>query len=133
MNAPMELRMPPCSIEAEQSLIGAMLIDDRSWDAVSDLVTEADFYRDDNRRIWRHISLLAGSGKDCGIISVFDSIQKSNEVEQCGGMAYIGEIANATPSAAAAKRYAQIVREKATLRRLIAASDQFSANCFQPG
>lgn len=133
MNSPMELRMPPCSIEAEQSLIGAMLIDDRAWDAVSDLVTEADFYRDDNRRIWRHISLLAGSGKDCGIISVFDSIQKSNEVEQCGGMAYIGEIANATPSAAAAKRYAQIVREKATLRRLIAASDQFSANCFQPG
>lgn len=133
MNAPDQFALPPHSIESEQSLIGGLLIDPNAWDRIADMVSEADFYRDDHRRIFQHIAKLAMTGKQVDVVTVFDAIERSNLVEQTGGLAYLGEIANATPSAANIRRYAQIVREKATLRRLIVAADTFSASCFKPG
>lgn len=133
MNAPDQFALPPHSIESEQSLIGGLLINPNAWDRVADLVAESDFYRDDHRRIFQHIAKLCMTGKPVDVVTVFDAIERSNLVEQTGGLAYLGEIANATPSAANICRYAKIVREKATLRRLIVAAETFRASCFKPG
>lgn len=133
MNAPADIRLPPHSTEAEQSLLGGLLLDPRAWDRITDLVSAEDFYRDDHRRIFRHIALAAGAGRDADVVTVFESIEKANEVEQAGGLAYLSEIANATASAANIRRYAEIIRERATLRRLIGVADELQAACFTPG
>ncbi|MCX7170310.1 MAG: replicative DNA helicase, partial [Proteobacteria bacterium] len=80
MNAPTDIRLPPHSIEAEQALIGGLLLDARAWDRIADVVSADDFYRDDHRRIFRHIALLAGAGKAADVVTVFESIEKHNEV-----------------------------------------------------
>jgi replicative DNA helicase len=127
-----QLRLPPHSIEAEQSLIGGLLLDNSAWDRIGDVVAEADFYRDDHRRIFRHISKLVELGRPADVVTVFESIEKSDEVDQTGGLAYLGEIANNTPSAANIRRYAEIVRERAILRRLVAAGDEIAAAALNP-
>jgi replicative DNA helicase len=115
------LKLPPHSIEAEQSLIGGLLLDNSAWDRIADIVAGGDFYRDDHRRIFAHIRKLVEMGKPADVVTVYESIEKSNEVDQTGGLAYLGEIANATPSAANIRRYAEIVRERAVLRKLVTA------------
>ncbi|MFZ5511708.1 MAG: replicative DNA helicase, partial [Pseudomonadota bacterium] len=126
------LKLPPHSIEAEQSLIGGLLLDNNAWDRIADLVGEADFYRDDHRRIFRHIAKLVELGKPADVITVFESLDKSNEAEQSGGLAYLGEIANNTPSAANIRRYAEIVRERAILRKLVTVGDEIAASALNP-
>jgi replicative DNA helicase len=126
------LKLPPHSIEAEQSLIGGLLLDNGAWDRIGDVVAEGDFYRDDHRRIFKHIAKLVGLGKPADVVTVYESIEKSNEVDQTGGLAYLGEIANATPSAANIRRYAEIVRERAVLRKLVSAGDEIAANALNP-
>lgn len=133
MNAPDAIRLPPHSIEAEQSLIGGLLLDPRAWDRIADLVTDADFYRADHRRIFRHIAAMADNRKTVDVVTVFESIERSNEVDQTGGLAYLGEIANATPSAANIRRYAEIVAEKRSLRDLIIAAGEVMAIAEMPG
>jgi replicative DNA helicase len=126
------LKLPPHSIEAEQSLIGGLLLDNVAWDRIADIVAEGDFYRDDHRRIFSHIRRLVESGRPADVVTVYESIEKSNEVDQTGGMAYLGEIANATPSAANIRRYAEIVRERAVLRKLVSVGDEIAANALNP-
>lgn len=133
MNAPADLRLPPHSIEAEQSLLGAMLLDSRSWDRIADAVSADDFYRDDHRRIFRHAALLAGRGIEFDVVTVWESIEKTNEKEQTGGLNYLSELANSTASTANIRRYAEIVRDRATMRRLIGVADELQAACFTPG
>ena len=116
-----DLRLPPHSIEAEQSVIGGLLLDNEAWIKVGDLISDKDFYRDDHRRIYRHITQLLDRSRAADVVTVFASIEKSNEMDQTGGLAYLGEIANATPSAANIRHYAVIVREKSILRSLITA------------
>ena len=127
-----QLKLPPHSVEAEQSLLGGLLLDNSAWDRVADLVSEADFYRDDHRRIFRHISKLIELGKPADVVTVFESIEKCDEVEQAGGLAYLGEIANNTPSAANIRRYAEIVRERAILRKLVTVGDEIAASALNP-
>ncbi len=126
------LRLPPHSVEAEQSLIGGLLLDNSAWDRIGDLVSESDFYRDDHRRIFRHVAKLIELAKPADVVTVFESIEKNNEVEQCGGLAYLGELAKNTPSAANIRRYAEIVRERAILRKLVAAGDEIAGNALNP-
>ena len=126
------LKLPPHSIEAEQSLIGGLLIDNAAWDRIADMVRETDFYRDDHRRIFRHIGKLIQMGRPADVVTVSESIAHSNEVEQTGGLAYLGEIANATPSAANVRRYAEIVRERAILRQLVTAGDEIAGMALNP-
>ena len=126
------LKLPPHSIEAEQSLIGGLLLDNTAWDRVGDAVSEADFYRDDHRRIFMHIRKLVETGRPADVVTVFESIDKSNEIDQTGGLAYLGEIANNTPSAANIRRYAEIVRERAVLRKLVTVGDDISASALSP-
>ena len=126
------LKLPPHSIEAEQSLIGGLLIDNVAWDRIGDVVRETDFYRDDHRRIFRHIGKLIQMGRPADVVTVYESIEQSNEVDQTGGLGYLGEIANATPSAANIRRYAEIVRERAILRQLVTVGDEIAGNALNP-
>jgi replicative DNA helicase len=126
------LRLPPHSVEAEQSLIGGLLLDNTAWDRIADMVTEGDFYRDDHRRIFNHIRKLVETGRPADVVTIFESIDKSNEVDQTGGLAYLGEIANATPSAANIRRYAEIVHERAVLRKLVTVGDDIAASALNP-
>ncbi|GAB2181960.1 replicative DNA helicase [Denitratisoma sp. agr-D3] len=126
------LKLPPHSVEAEQSLIGGLLLDNSAWDRIGDVVSEADFYRDDHRRIFGHIRKLVETGRPADVVTVFESIEKSNEVDQTGGLAYLGEIANSTPSAANIRRYAEIVHERAVLRKLVTVGDEIAASALTP-
>ena len=126
------LKLPPHSIEAEQSLIGGLLIDNAAWDRIGDVVRETDFYRDDHRRIFRHIGKLIQMGRPADVVTVYESIEQSNEVDQTGGLGYLGEIANATPSAANIRRDAEIVRERAILRQLVTVGDEIAGNALNP-
>ncbi|MBI4985305.1 MAG: replicative DNA helicase, partial [Rhodocyclales bacterium] len=126
------LKLPPHSIEAEQSLIGGLLLDNTAWDRIADMVNESDFYRDDHRRIFSHIRKLVETGRPADVVTIYESIEKSNETDQTGGLAYLGEIANATPSAANIRRYAEIVHERAVLRRLVTVGDEIAASALNP-
>jgi replicative DNA helicase len=126
MNA-IELRLPPHNVDAEQSLIGGLIIDGRAWERIADIVAEADFYRDDNRRIFGHIRKMIETGKTVDVLTLSESIERSNEADQTGGLGYLGEIANATPSVANIRGYAEIVADHSARRRLAAVATQIDA------
>ncbi|WP_323003038.1 replicative DNA helicase [Denitromonas sp.] len=126
------LKLPPHSLEAEQSLLGGLLLDNSAWDRIADLVTSADFYRDDHRRIFNHIARLIELNKPADVVTVFESLEKNGEAEQAGGLAYLGEIANSTPSAANIRRYGEIVRERAILRKLVSVGDEIASSALTP-
>jgi replicative DNA helicase len=133
MNAP-DIRLPPHSVESEQSLLGGLLIGgEAAWDRIADVVTDVDFYRDDHRRIFAHIRKLIETGKPVDVVTVADSLEAANQAEQTGGIAYLGEIANATPSAANIRGYAQTVAEKARLRALILVAGEIQELGWQYG
>src|SRR3954468_19801097 len=92
------LKVPPHSIEAEQSLLGALLLDNQAFDRVADLVTGDDFYRDDHRRIWRHISKLVEHNRPADVVTVGESIDASKDKDKAGGAAYLAALAQNTPS-----------------------------------
>ena len=121
------------SIEAEQSLIGALLIVPEAFDRIADRVTEDEFYADSHRRIFRHISALLAANKAVDVLTVMDAAEHAGDLDRIGGLAYLGEIANATPSAANAVRYAEIIRERAMLRRLLAATGEITDLAMEPG
>lgn len=124
------LRVPPHSVEAEQSILGALLIDASGWKVASDLVKEDDFYRRENRLIWSAIEKLMREGATVDVVSVFE--QMDAEVSEFGGLSYLNALAQSVPSAANIRRYAEIVAERATLRRLIAHADELAALAFRP-
>ncbi len=126
------IKLPPHSLEAEQSLIGGLLLDNTAWERIADLVVGEDFYRDDHRRIYQHITKLLDAGKPADVVTVFESLEKSGEAEQAGGLVYLAEIANNTPSAANIRRYAEIVHERAILRKLVAVGDEIAASALAP-
>ncbi|MDR2188335.1 MAG: replicative DNA helicase [Azonexus sp.] len=126
------LRVPPHAIEAEQSVLGGLLLDNEAWDRISDLVTDADFYRDEHRRIFRQIRGLLERAKPADVVTVAEALDAAGEGEQTGGLAYLGELAANTPSAANIKRYAEIVRERSVLRQLVATADEIAADALNP-
>ena len=115
MNAP-ELRLPPHNIEAEQSLIGALLLSNDAWDRIEGTVADADFYRDDHRRIFTHIAALIRAGKPADVVTVHAAMEQSGEAERVGGLAYLADIANNTPSAANIRAYAATILDRAYRR-----------------
>ena len=126
------LRLPPHSVEAEQSLLGGVMLDNSAWERIADLANEGDFYRDDHRRIFKHLTKLLEHNKPADVVTVFESLEKSGEAEQVGGLSYLAEIANSTPSAANIRRYAEIVRERAILRQLVTVGDEIAASALTP-
>ena len=126
------LRVPPHSIEAEQSVLGGLMLVGESWDQVADRLTEEDFYRREHRLIFRAIGQLAGAGQPCDAVTLGEWFERHGETANVGGVAYLAELANNTPSAANIAAYADIVRDKAVLRKLIEAGTQIAGDGFNP-
>ena len=126
------LRVPPHSIEAEQSVLGGLLLDNAAFDKIADLVSESDFYRDEHQRIFRQISRLLERGKPADAVTVAESLDLAGQASETGGLAYLGELAVNTPSASNIRRYAEIVRERAILRQLVTAGDEIAGSAFNP-
>lgn len=126
------LRVPPHSIEAEQSVLGGLLIDNSAWDRAADLVSDGDFYRLEHKLIFQAIGKLIVAGKPADVITVNEELSLLGKAEDCGGLAYLNALAQAVPSAANLRRYAEIVRERAILRKLVSASDEIATNALNP-
>jgi len=126
------LRVPPHSVEAEQSVLGGLLLDNGAWDRSGDLITEADFYRFEHRLIYTAIAQLVNATKPADVITVFEQLQSLGKAEDCGGLVYLNALAQSVPSAANIRRYAEIVRERSVLRKLVAASDEIATSAFNP-
>jgi replicative DNA helicase len=126
------LRVPPHSIEAEQSVLGGLLLDNSAWDRAGDLLTDSDFYRYEHRLIYEAIGKLVATTKPADVITVYEQLQTMGKAEECGGIAYLNALAQSVPSAANLRRYAEIVRERAILRKLIEASDEIATRAFNP-
>lgn len=124
------LRVPPNSNEAEQSVLGGLLLDNLAWDRAADLLSESDFYRHEHRLIYAAVGALVGASKPADVITVFEQLQSQGKAADCGGLAYLNALAQSVPSAANMRRYAEIVRERAILRKLIAASDEIATTAF---
>src|SRR5438132_13970607 len=126
------LRVPPHSVEAEQSLLGALLIDNQAFDRVADLVSGDDFYRDDHRRIWRHISKLVEHSRPADVVTVAESIEASEDKDKTGGAAYLAALSQNTPSSLNVRRYAELVRERSVQRRLAQVATEIAENALNP-
>ncbi len=112
------IKTPPHSEDAEQSLLGGLLLDNGAWDKIADLVSAADFYRGDHRLIFSHVCKLIERGHPADVITVAENLESNKELQGVGGMEYLGALAKNTPGAANIRRYAEIVRERAVMRRL---------------
>lgn len=126
------LRIPPHSAEAEQSVLGGLLLDNAAWDRITDLLTDDDFYRFDHKIIWQHISRLISLSRPADVVTVHESLSSANKSDETGGLAYLNALAHNTPSAANIRRYAEIVRERSMLRKLVSVADEISAAAFNP-
>ncbi|MGH8457696.1 MAG: replicative DNA helicase, partial [Stenotrophobium sp.] len=125
-------KLPPHSIEAEQSVLGGLMLDNRAWNDLSDRISAQDFYRADHQLIYSAIAELCGSNKPCDFITLCEHLRHHNRLEEAGGVSYLGTLANDTPSAANVLAYAEIVRERAVLRTLIAAGSDIAEMGFRP-
>jgi replicative DNA helicase len=126
------LRIPPHSIEAEQSVIGGLLRDNAAWDRIADFMHAEDFYRYDHRIIFEQMVRLINAGKPADVITVYEACNQLGKAEEVGGLQYLNAMAQNTPSAANIRRYAEIVRDRGILRQLITVADEISGNAFNP-
>jgi replicative DNA helicase len=124
------LRVPPHSVEAEQSVLGGLLLDNLAWDRAAELLGDSDFYRYEHRLIFAAIAALVQHSRPADVITVFEQLQSQGKADDVGGLPYLNALAQSVPSAANMRRYAEIVRERAILRKLIAASDEIATAAF---
>lgn len=125
-------KTPPHSIETEQSVLGGLMLDNHAWDKIADIITDDDFYRHDHKLIYHHICKLIEHNKPADVVTVAESLELSAELQTVGGLAYIGAIAQNTPSAANIKRYAEIVRERSIMRNLAQVGVQITDSAYSP-
>jgi replicative DNA helicase len=127
------IKLPPHSVEAEQSVLGGVLLDTTAWDKIADLLRESDFYRYEHRLIFRHIARLTERAKPVDVITLAESLESNAELEKVGGLAYLGGLAQNVPSAANIRRYAEIVRERAVMRQLAEVGTEIATSAYNPG
>ncbi len=127
---PAAVKVPPHSVEAEQSVLGGLMLEGKAWDNVADKIREDDFYRHEHRLIFRAVARLVEQNKPVDVLTVSEALRDLHELEQVGGDVYLFELANNTPSAANISAYADIVRERSVLRRLISAASGIAENAF---
>jgi replicative DNA helicase len=126
------IKLPPHSVEAEQSVLGGLLLDNAAWDKIADLVGESDFYRADHRLIYRHISKLIEASRPADVITVAESLESTKDLDSAGGIAYLGALSQNTPSSANIRRYAEIVRERAIMRKLAETATDIADSAYNP-
>jgi len=125
-----QLRIPPHSQEAESSVLGGLLLDNNSWDKVADLLVEADFYRYEHRLVFASITSLVNANRPADVITVFEQMQSQGKADEIGGLAYLNSLAQYVPSSANIRRYAEIVRERSILRKLVSVSDEIATSAL---
>ena len=113
-------------------MLGGLLLDNSAWDRIADLISEQDFYRYDHKLIYRHITKLIEASRPADVITVAESIERSGEIADVGGLAYIGALAKNTPSAANIRRYAEIVRERSVMRKLVEVGTAIADSAYSP-
>ena len=126
------LKVPPHSIEAERSVLGGLMLDDNAWDSVSEKVTAEDFYRADHRTIFRCMADLVEKNQPLDIITISEALEDVGELEKVGGLAFVSDLASSTPTASNIGAYAEIVRERATIRGLISVAHEIADSGFNP-
>ena len=127
-----KLKLQPQSIEAERSVIGALLISSDSWDGVAEVVAASDFYRPEHRAIFRQIALLVDRGEPVDVVTVSDRLLATGELDAAGGHTYLAELAEQTPTASNVRAYGKAVRERSVLRQLINAAQDIASAGFNP-
>ena len=126
------LKVPPHSIQAEQSVIGGLMLDNSAWDQIADVVSEEDFYRREHRLIFRSVESLAEKNQPYDVVTLSEELERFGQLKEAGGLAYLGSLAKDTPSAANIKAYAGIVREHSVMRQLIHVGTDIANSGFQP-
>ncbi|GAB4265281.1 MAG: replicative DNA helicase [Methylomicrobium sp.] len=126
------LKVSPHSIQAEQSVLGGLMLDNQTWDSIADKIVESDFYRKDHRLIFRAIEKLAEKQDPFDVITLSETLAADGQLQEVGGLAYLSTLAKDTPSAANIVAYAKIVRDKSVLRQLIHVGTEISDSAFNP-
>ena len=126
------LKVPPQSVEAEQSVLGGLLIDNQRWEQIADKIVASDFYRKEHRLIYQAVAELIEQGQPADVVTASEWLDKNGELAQAGGLEYLGALANNTPSAANIAAYAEIVRERGIMRQLISVANDISQSAYHP-
>jgi len=126
------LKLPPHSLEAEQSILGGLLLDNEAADRVGDVVAEEDFYSEVHRLIFRHVNLLGAEGKPVDVVTLSESLASAQKLDYVGGIAYLGALVQNVPTAANIRHYANIVRERSILRQLAATAGEIADTAYNP-
>ena len=127
-----QLSVPPHSIEAEQSVLGGLMLENSAWDRIADLINDEDFYRYEHRLIFRAIKSLVELSRPADVITVQEELQRRDELEKANGLEYLITLAQNTPSAANIRRYGEIVRERSIMRQLAQVGTQIARNAYTP-
>ena len=127
-----QLKMPPHSFEAEQSVLGGLMLNNEAWDRVAERVAEHDFYSRPHRLIFAGMTRLSAQGLPIDLITLQEELERHEQLEAAGGFAYLVEIAKNTPSAANISAYAEIVRERAVVREMISVANDIAESGFDP-
>lgn len=127
-----DIRVPPHSIEAEQAVLGGLMLDNRAYDAIADRLVAEDFYRRDHQLIYETITDLAGRGEPFDAVTLSDRLERKGLADETGGLVYLAGLVRDTPSAANIRAYADAVRERSTLRRLIQVGGEIAASAYEP-
>jgi len=131
-NALAALKLPPHSLEAEQAVLGGLLLENGAWDRIADAVNEADFYRQDHRQILKAMTRLIAENKPADVVTVAEMLQSLGHLESVGGLPYLVSLASNTPSAANIRRYAEIVRERSVLRKMVETATGIADSAYAP-
>jgi replicative DNA helicase len=118
------IKVPPHSVEAEQAVLGGLMLDNRRFDEISEIISAGDFYRQDHRLIFGAAERLAGESEPLDVVTLTEFLERAGDIEDAGGLSYLAELAEKTPGAANIRAYAEIVRERSILRQLVQVSGQ---------
>ena len=126
------LKLPPHSLEAEQSVLGGLLLDNEAADKIGDVLADADFYSEAHRLVYQHVVRLIADGKPADVVTVSESLASSQKLDYIGGLAYLGALVGNVPTAANIRHYAQIVRDRSILRQLAATAGDIADAAYNP-
>ncbi|WP_372832868.1 replicative DNA helicase [Pontibacterium sp.] len=126
------IKVPPHSIEAEQSVLGGLMLDNNAWDTVSETVSEENFYRHDHRLIFRTMTKLVNNAQPLDVVTLSEELDRVGELDNAGGLEYLVDLARNTPSASNIRAYSEIVRDRALLRQMITAANEIAESAFTP-
>ncbi|ADJ29639.1 replicative DNA helicase [Nitrosococcus watsonii] len=126
------LKIPPHSMEAEQSVLGGLLLDNQAWEQIADILDSKDFYRQDHRLLFLSIGEMLEQSRPCDVVTLSEWLKNKRLLEETGGLAYLTNLARNTPTAANIKAYAEVVRERSVLRQLIRVGTDIAGSAYQP-